>query len=409
MKITRALAATTTTAAIILALPAMATAKEHGPQRGDVLNASFVRTVGLDEIRTGLTDEGVDVSSLRYEVDLHRVEYSTVDPWGSPIMASGLLALPHNRDKRLTAVSFAHGTESNRVGVPSVPNLEDNVWDQAPAWLYSSSGFATLMPDYLGLGTGPGRHPWFHLPTETTASMDMLRASDSYVKTLHRKLNGEVMVTGFSQGASAALGLAKVLDAGRDGAGRHRFELGAVGAVSGAYDMAGAEVPALLGAPGQPKLDPKLSVLYTTYLLTSWEKTYDIYGSPAEIFQSPWDQNIESLFDGDHSGKDIFTGTPGTVAELLTPQGKALLEHPGGRFAKALAAESRVCSFAPDAPVRLYVTRTDAEAASTNTDSCAAKFDAAGKDVSIVDLGATDHAGSHLRSMGDLVRWFQTI
>lgn len=406
VKITKTLAVTSA-AALVLTIPGMANAGEYRPHRGDVLDASFVRTVSLDEIRTGLSALGVDTSSTEYEVDLHRVEYSTVDPSGAPIMASGLVALPHNDERKLTAVSFTHGTETNRVGVPSVPS--GNAWDQAPAYLYSSAGFATVMPDYLGLGTGPGRHPWFHLPTETTASMDMLRAADAYTKSLHRKLNREVMVSGFSQGASAALGLAEVLDEGRDDAGRHRFDLGAVAAVSGGYDMRNAELPALLGTPGQPKLNPKLSVLYTGYLLTAWDHIYGLYDSPSEVFQSPYDERMDALYDGTRSGEELFKNTPNTIAELLTPQGKAMLENPTGRFAEALDSESRVCSFAPDAPVRLYVTYTDAEAAATNTTSCAGQFTAQGKEVSTVDVGATDHMDSHLRSMGDIVRWFQAI
>ena len=383
--------------------PAAAHAVPAGAERGTVVSGAFVRTAGLDEVRASLAGEGFDASTSRYAVDLYRLEYATVDPAGAPTTASGLLALPHNRDRRLTPVSFTHGTETQRVGVPSLPT---DPWDQAAPWTYAAAGFAAIAPDYLGLGTGPGLHPWMDVRSETTASMDMLRAADAYTKTLHRRLDRQVMVTGFSQGASAALGLARVLDAGRDDAGRHRFELGAVAAISGAYDLGGTEIPALLNGD----LDPKLSVLYTGLLLTAWDRLHDLYASPSDVYKAPYDRTIEALYDGDHTGKELFEGTPDTIGELLTDEGRALLANPAGDFADALAEADAVCSdWAPAAPVRLYVTPTDVEAAPGSTEVCRAAFEDAGAYARVVNVGDTDHLGSAKLGTGDAVRWFLNL
>ncbi|HEY1178680.1 MAG TPA: lipase [Phytomonospora sp.] len=400
---TKALAATTA-AALLLATPGLAAAAgPHHSDRGDLLTGAFVRTVGVPELRAGLADEGFDTSTVRYPVDLYRLEYATVDAVGEPTTASGLLALPHNRDRSLTPVSFTHGTESTKEGVPSVPG---DVWDQAPAWTYASAGFAAVAPDYLGLGTGPGLHPWMDLPSETTASMDMLRAADEKVADLGRRLDREVMVTGFSQGASAALGLARVLDEGRDDAGRHRFELGAVAAISGAYHLGGEEIPALLAG----ELHKKLSVIYTAYLLVSWDRLHDLYDSPSDVFEEQYADTVEGLFDGYTSGEDLFTGLPNSLDELITDEGEDLLEAPSGDFAEALAVGDAQCSdWRPKAPVRLYVTPTDAEAAASNTDACRADFADSGKKVRVVDVGDTDHTDSNKRGTADAVRWFLSL
>lgn len=73
---------------------------------------------------------------------------------------------------------------------------------------FGAAGFAAVAPDYLGLGKGPGAHPWKDVPSETSASLDMLRAARQFVPREGRILDGRVLATGFSQGASSALGLA---------------------------------------------------------------------------------------------------------------------------------------------------------------------------------------------------------
>lgn len=399
---TKALAVATA-AALVLATPGLAAAGGHRSHRGELLSGDFVRTVSVQELRDGLTDEGFDASTVRHPVDLYRLEYATVDAVGDPTTASGLLALPHSRDRTLTPVSFTHGTESTKVGVPSLPG---DVWDQAPAWIYASAGFAATMPDYLGLGTGPGLHPWMDLGSETTASMDMLRAADEKTAELGRRLDREVMVTGFSQGASAALGLARVLDEGRDDAGRHRFSLGAVAAISGAYHMGDEEIPALLGGD----LHPKLSVIYTAYLLVAYDRLHDVYDTPSDVFEEEYAPTVEGLFDGYTSGEDLFNGLPDAVDDLLTDEGRALLESPSGSFAEALAAADSACTdWRPKAPVRLYMTPTDVEATTGNTDACRADFADSGKKVRVVDVGDTDHLGSSKLATADAVKWFLAL
>lgn len=79
----------------------------------------------------------------------------------------------------------------------------------------------------------------------------------------------DVLVTGFSQGASAALGVARAL---QDGADPH-FRLGALAPISGGYDFQNAEIPAL---PAGDRIPPKLAVAYVTYLLVSWNRLHHL-------------------------------------------------------------------------------------------------------------------------------------
>jgi hypothetical protein len=138
-------------------------------ERGGLVSAEQLRTFTAEQAREWLASDDFDAGKVRYGVDAHRLVYRTVDPHGRPTIASGLLVLPRNSARRLATVSFTHGTELYR---PDAPSTATDVWGWAPAVMYGAAGFAAVMPDYLGMGLGPGMHPWMDVPTETSASLE---------------------------------------------------------------------------------------------------------------------------------------------------------------------------------------------------------------------------------------------
>ncbi|MFE4972759.1 alpha/beta hydrolase family protein [Kitasatospora sp. NPDC056651] len=393
------LAAATVTTGAASADPA------HPSDRGRLVSAQQRTTLATKEdVAAALAGARYDASTVRFGVDAYRLVYRTVDPDGRPITASGLLVLPRGGEHELRTVSFTHGTTSYRSDAPS--SMVTAGFVSSPALTYASAGFAAVAPDYVGLGAGPGPHPWMDVPSETTASLDMLRAARAFVSGTGRALGHDVLVTGFSQGASAAMGLARTLQAGDD----RWFRLRAVAPVSGAYDFRSAELPALLDG----SLEPKSSVLYAAYLLVAWNRLHHLYDSPGDVFQAPYDRTIESLFDGSHTGPQLFAGTPDTIDALLTPRGFEMLRHPTGRLAKALRVADGTCDWAPRVPVRLYAADADEQAANANTDHCEAALRSHGANAEVVDLGTPDfagsrHLGSNVAGTAAIVRWFSRL
>jgi hypothetical protein len=256
---------------------------------------------------TELAVKRLDEIAARYGVRTYRLVYRTVDAHGSPTEASGLLALPITRARQLPVVSFTHGTESNRDDAPSE---QPSGFEPAPAYTYASAGFATAAPDYLGLGTGPGLHPWMDVPSETTAALDMLRAARAFAGRDGHSLDRRVMVTGFSQGLRR-LGLGRALQGGVD----PWFRLGALAPISGAYDFQHAEIPAILDgelarlAP-DPRLGAKYGVIYVAYLLVGLDRVRPVDGMPDKIFKVPFSRTIRNLFDGVHTGSQCSNQPP---------------------------------------------------------------------------------------------------
>ncbi|MEV7617725.1 lipase [Streptomyces sp. NPDC089799] len=387
--------------------PRAATQEHHGEHRGEQYRGTLVSAEELytlatpQEVSAELRAAGFEDDTVRHGVVAYRLVYRTVDPHGRPTTASGLFVLPLNSAKRLHAVSFAHGTGSHKDDSPS---MQRRAFVSAPVIAHAAAGAAGIAPDYLGMGKGPGLHPWMDIGSETTASLDMLRAARAFAPRTGHVLERKVMVTGFSQGASAALGLGRALQAGED----RWFRLGALAPVSGAYDFGGTELPALLGG----RLAPKAGVLYAAYTLVAFQRLHAIYDSPGEVFRAPYDSTVEALFDGAHTGEQLMRGTPGTLDELLTEHGRELLAHPTGPLAAALRSTDAVCTdWAPRAPVRLYMASGDEQAVTANTNRCRSALLGNGVDAPVVDLGAVDHHGSrHLGSnvaaTSAIVRWF---
>jgi GNAT superfamily N-acetyltransferase len=374
-------------------------------QRGQLVEQVPLRAIGLETLRTELVGEGFsDKASIRYGIQTYRLVYRTVDEFGRPTTASGLVALPDRRaGRKLDIVSYAHGTELAKADAPSVA---EDLWGPGPAHAYAAAGFAAVAPDYLGLGVGPGRHPYLHLPSETTATIDLLKAARTFAKQQGRILTNDLYVTGFSQGATAATGLVKALHAGAD----RTFRVAALAPISGVYAFRHVELPALLSGEDVP--NPKLSVGYTAYFLTSWNRMLNLYDDPSEVFQYPYDDGrIERVLDGLHSGQEILETIPDNVNQLYTKDAFAMMRNPTGRLAKALRLHDASCSdWTPRVPVRLLYGGADDQVLNANTTYCANEFRASRASVKVINLGNTvDHLATNRIGTAATVRWFSSL
>jgi len=147
--------------------PRTAAAAPAAQGRGELVSVKRLYILATPlKVAAELRSSGFDAGAVRYGVDAYRLEYRTVDPHGRPTRASGLLVLPRGKEGRLRAVSFAHGTGSHKSDAPS---MRRHGFLPSPSLTYASAGFAAVAPDYLGMGTGPGLHPWMDVPSETTA------------------------------------------------------------------------------------------------------------------------------------------------------------------------------------------------------------------------------------------------
>jgi acetyl esterase/lipase len=240
-----------------------------------------------------------------------------------------------------------------------------------------------------------------HLATEGTASLDLLAAAHTFAERRHRRLDDGTLVTGFSQGGTAAMALGRLLE----DRGVPHLRLAALAPMSGPYDLEHAELPAIVAGD----LDAADSNYYLSYLMRRWQSIYRVFGAPADVWRGTWGARVGELFDGRHDDVAILKVLPSRSEELFTPAFRARLTHPDGPLLAALRENDVACDWAPKAPIRIYAARADEQVAYANVTSCVAQLRAHGVRPELLDMGRTGHFGSTLRAAPRVLAWFQDI
>ncbi|MER5845664.1 alpha/beta hydrolase [Streptomyces sp. NPDC002012] len=365
--------------------------------RGALLDITPVADLGRADVARFLASGGMDTDTVRHGLRAYRLTYRTITPQGAPTIATGLLALPKGGPHRLDLVSDTHGTMAHRDYAPSVG--ED--FGRFAPYLHASAGRAVAAPDYLGLGKGPGRHPYMDTKSSVTASVDMLRATRTAALRLDRPLTGDVYASGFSQGGQVAMALGRALDNGVD---RH-FRLRALAPVSGPYDIEHAETPGLFDG----SVNDTSGIFYMTYFLTAQNRLHPLYKDPSEVFREPYAGIVDDLFDTNHTEEQIIPALPATLKELLTDDYYRQVQHPTGALLAAVRAQDGNCAWKPDVPVRLYSSSGDTDVPIANARNCAADLAAHGVEAPVIDQGSAGHNATYMKSGPQIVRWFDTV
>jgi hypothetical protein len=377
--------------------------------RGMLLRSVPLGHLEPDEIIARLQSEGADTSAVRLPIDLYRLEYRTIDAQQQPTIASGLVAVPDDHARTSIVISFTHGTEPSRSGGPSRALEIDNNFGIVPALAYASAGFVVSEPDYLGLGTGLGLHPYMDVPSETTATLDMLRAARQFTEQQQRRLARRALVTGFSQGAFAALGLARELGRGGDA----WFRVGAVAPISGPYHGSQWVHDAIAAGGGVDSevttVDPKGATMYLAYLSVAWNRLHRLYATPSAWYQAPYADSIDAFMDGSHEVPEILQFLPGRPSDLFTRDAIAAFRHPSGRLAAAFDVLDRTCEFTATAPVRLFAASGDLDVAIDFSRQCRGQLAARGSRVELIDVGDVGHLGSNIASTAQVLSWFSAL
>ncbi|MER6053203.1 hypothetical protein ABT168_38175 [Streptomyces sp. NPDC001793] len=359
-----------------------------------MISATAVADLDAKEVVARLAKTGIDAAQVRYGVQAHRIVYRTVDIKGKPTTASELVALPKNDDHDLRVVSWLHGTEVYRGEVASV---NDESPDRATALLFASTGRAVSAPDYLGLGKGPGSHPYGNPEATVSASVDALRAARAFARRDGRTLDQRVLVSGFSQGGPATMMVGRALQQGVD----PYFRPGALAPISGPFDLSAFEAAAAADKVAR-------SPLYLAYFTTAWNRMYGLYDTTDQAFRAPYAKTVDTLFDGDHRASEIAAALPATSKELFTEGFLQKVRNPTGNLQRKLQAMDTTCDWRPAVPVHLFHARGDKDVSFANSLYCQRQLASHGADQQLSDVGQFDHSTTVLKALPQVVREFDS-
>ena len=224
-----------------------------------------------------------------YDLELVRITYNTTGSDGQMDVASGLFIIPLNVPNALPLHCHQHGT-TDRDNVPS--QLARGI---ELGFTYASFGQFVIMPDYLGLGTSRGFHPFVHRATEASASVDLLFAAREYVDGRDNiTLSEQLIISGYSQGGHAAMALQESIETNFS----NDFDLVASTPMSGPYSISEVFKDFIFSEseyffPG-----------YFLYQFIGYQQVYgNLYESLEQILKEPYRDRAD-LFEqtGDLSG-----------------------------------------------------------------------------------------------------------
>jgi hypothetical protein len=371
----------------VLALPAT--------ERGRILSVSESTTVTIPEIELLLELADIPVAP-EYAVDIRKVVYETLDPWGGRTQASGAMVLPVDTALPLSLLSYQHGTLVLTNDVPSA--MTEQI---LPGVGFASLGYAVAMPDLLGLGDSPGLHPYHHARSEATAGVDMLRAVRTWCETNDIALNGQLFLIGYSHGGHATMALHREIESFH----ADEFVVTASAPMAGAHDLSETTAGDLLSGRSMP------NPYYLVYLLAAYQEVYRFSDQLADLLAAPYDSTLPPLLNGTNSGDAINLAMPSDARLILKPSLLAGFESDGQHPLRLALRDNDLIHWTPMAPVRLYHCRADQDVIFANSEVALASFHARGAlQVQLIDPEPTaDHGGCTLPAFLLAKDWFESL
>ncbi|MCF8460994.1 MAG: T9SS type A sorting domain-containing protein [Flavobacteriales bacterium] len=324
--------------------------------QGTLVEDTVILQLSFDDINDLYAQNGIPtgIIPVDYEVDVHRVIYTTPDVDGiTPTTASGLVFIPKDDTCRMPLMAYLHGTKVLRT---------EAFYDLQGEWflgvLTASSGYVMCLPDYLGLGAGPGIHPYQHARSEATASVDILRSARIICGELDLELNDQLFLVGYSQGGHSVLATHRMIQEELS----NEFTVTASAPGSGPYDMSGSQLDMV--ASFEPYSQPG----YLPYLIQSYQHVYgNLYTTLQEIYVPPYDVTLPPLLDGSATMGQLNAAMPAVPREIFQQAYQDAFfsnpQHP----AQVALRDNDVFQWIPESPVMFNYCRSDEEVTYLNT------------------------------------------
>ena len=339
--------------------------------------------------------QGIPLTA-QFDVEVFKLVYRTVDPWGLPTVASAGLAVPVKAGRAWPLLGYQHGTMLRKLDAPSSGLSTEGL----VGVLLATSGYVGVSADYLGLGDSPGRHPYHHAASQATAVVDALRAGRAACATHGVALNGQLFLAGYSQGGHATLATLREIET------RHaaEFEVAACAPMAGAFDLSGVTLDDALS--DRPVPNP----YYFVFLLQTLVDLYGVAPSLSELLVPPYDQSLPPLLDGSTDGGAVNALMPSVPHRIVKPGYLAALRADPGHPLRRALRDNDLTSWAPRAPVRLYHCSGDQDVPPANAVVARDRMASLGVTVPLVEpKPGADHGNCAQPALLLVKAWFDAL
>lgn len=326
-----------------------------------VTEQTFTPTITLPQAALGAT--------ALAGIKSYKINYTTKDDAGNDVTASGLITIPdlsaafytayknnqipgldnpkHN-DFTLSIVSDQHGTIFTDAESPSKTTPATIASNNPLAIAFSANAlFITVQPDYLGYGDSNISHPFIIEKTLANSTVDMIKAAISFSNKAGLPINGQVFLSGYSEGGYATMAAAKEIQANHP-----EINLMAVAPMAGPYDVEGMAI-------GTLSADMMAFPPFLAYLAHAYATTYDDV-TISDVVNAPYASMLSTLFDGQHTAAEIYGALPNVfnggqeTDKLFVPSYSDDIIGNSDNSLRKRFVENSVTDWKPTMPMKLY-------------------------------------------------------
>ncbi len=341
---------------------------------------------------------------LKYGVDVYSITYNTTFQ-ENKIVASGLVIIPKS-DGVFPIFSFQNGTNTLHRNAPTA-NPYSYIIQMFN--LVGSSGFISVIPDYLGFGASKNMfHPYLDKKSTVSSIVDMLKAvkelTDGTEEKITVKSSNDLYLSGYSQGGWSTMCLQKELELHHS----KDFSIKASSCGAGPYNL-----------ETMIKYVLKQNTYRNPYFLAYvFNKMYQMGEANEEllkkIIQEPYASRLkENLFDGARTGVEINNELTTNISKLFTKNFIDNYETSADfKIIREWLRKNSVDFWKTNIPTRLYYGTADKLVPATTSQEAYNKMVDLGTDKSnlqLVPISNETHSSSFLPIELYTLQWFISL
>ena len=302
---------------------------------------------------------------------------------GEQIKASGLVAFP-DTDKGMPILNFNHGTTSLHSDAPTEDLFQYSFFSNV-----ASAGYIFVIPDYLGFGVSDNIvHPYYRSEITGQTVVDMIRATKELAREEGYNFNGDVFLSGYSEGGFATMSAHYNLENNNYSG----INLVASAPAAGGYDIIGMLDYFL-------DLDTYHVPYYIAYVAMGYKTSYDWDTELNKMFNEPYASIIPDYFNGKYSGIEINNVLNDTISVLLTSNFiNNTYSDPNLRIIVDALEENSLDNWVPKTKMLMYHGTSDITVPYQNSVDTYNNFISKGASQSVIELiplnGKTHSSGS---------------
>jgi pimeloyl-ACP methyl ester carboxylesterase len=266
---------------------------------------------------------GTEAQKALLGIKSYKINYMTTDESGKKVKASGLITVPaltaefiagykqqSGKDFTLSIVSDQHGTIFLSSEAPT-KIAENGTPTRLSTSISGAALFMTVQPDYLGYGDSNGSHPYLLEKSSASVTVDMIKASIAFANKAGLPINGQVFLSGYSEGGYVTMAAAKEIEKNHPD-----INLMAIAPMAGPYDLNVTGMGIL--APQGANFDTNMSRPdFIGGIVNSYAQAnnFDL----ETILNDPFATTLPTLYDAKHSGEEIRAELTNSIQDFFLP------------------------------------------------------------------------------------------